>query len=58
MTVGFRDDALESQDPSTYSIEPELRVVRLVTEVRIVTDDVRLCRSVIRGSVGFETPRT
>jgi hypothetical protein len=58
MTLGSREDALASQDPSTYSMEPGLRVVRLVTEVRIVTEDVRLWRSMINWSVGFETPRT
>jgi hypothetical protein len=57
-TLGSREDVLASQDPSTYSMEPGLRVVRLVTEASIFTEDVRLCRSMIKGSVGFETPRT
>jgi hypothetical protein len=39
-------------------MELVLRVVRPVTDVRIVTDDVKLCRSIINGSVGLETPRT
>src|SRR5579864_2409011 len=58
ITKGSREDAVASQEPSMYSMELGLRVSRLVTEVRSVTEDVRLCRSVINGSVGFETPRT
>ena len=53
--VGSSEDTVCSHCPSTNSIELPPTRVRLETPGSMVTEDVRLCRSTIRGSVGLET---
>jgi hypothetical protein len=56
--VGSRDDALDSHAPSTNRIEFAPSSDREEGDGSIVTDDVRFLRSRMRGSSGFDTPRT
>jgi len=57
-TVGSREDVVWSHCPSTKSIEFAPTRVKLEIPGSMVTEDVRVCRSSISGSVGLVTPRT
>lgn len=57
-TVGSMEDTVCSHCPSTNSIEFPPTRPKLEMPGSMVTEDVRLCKSTIKGSVGLETPRT
>ncbi|HZD12547.1 MAG TPA: hypothetical protein VE177_03395 [Candidatus Binatus sp.] len=56
--MGSRELAVWSHCASTNKTEPLPTSVRLETPGRMVTELVRLCKSIINGSRGLDTPRT